>query len=96
MGTSREFILQKNRYEKNSTFEEEKYEKILNKEMVNLIVEEFIIQLKFQNILKTFQLKNSLLENHFFPFLWKQRDIKKYFDNLLKDRNVLKYDEEKF
>ena len=31
---------------KSSTFEEEKYEKILNKEMVNLIVEKFIIQLK--------------------------------------------------
>ena len=47
-GTSREFILQEksDMKKKSSTFEEEKYEKILNKEMVNLIVEKFIIQLK--------------------------------------------------
>ena len=47
-------------------------------------------------ILKTFQLKNSLLENHFFFLFYGNNEghKKNIFDNLLKDRNVLKYDEE--
>ena len=43
-------------------------------------------------ILKTFQLKNSLLENHFFFLFYGNNEghKKNIFDNLLKNWNVLK------